>query len=176
MRRLFYRIAFLLALFSLVPLIVFLARRESPPEKLSVKVRQKQTVENFSLKSTGKSPVWTLNSPLAVFKDKERIELEKPSLTLYLSPPVEITASKALFDREKRELYLHQVHLVSEEVDAYSPSGVYFLNKALFKTDSGCKIISGASRTSGKVCTLYLKSRKFVVEGSVKTTISEVEK
>ena len=174
MRGLFYKVAFLLALFSLVPLVIFLARKESPPEKLSVKVRQKQTVENFSLKSTGKPPVWTLSSPIAVFKDKERIELKEPSLIVYLEPPVKITASKALFDRSKGELYLYQVRLTSKELEASSPYGVYLVDKALFKTSSGCRVLSKGSRTSGKVCSLYLRSKEFVLEGSVRTTISGV--
>ncbi|WP_456342723.1 LPS export ABC transporter periplasmic protein LptC [Thermovibrio sp.] len=170
-RSFFYKAALILALSSLIPFIIFLSRRENPPEKISVKLHQKQTVENFVLTSSGKSR-WILKSPLAVFREKELIELDSPVLTVSGSPPIVVRARKALFDRKRGELELEGVEMETGELSAASPQGVYFVERELFKTDKGCLVKSGSATTTGKECTLKLDKRKVIITQQVKTVIT----
>ena len=174
-RGLFYKVAFLLALASLVPLIIFLSRRESPPEKISVKLHNKQTVENFTLSSTGKER-WVLRAPVAVFEDKNRIKLKKPVLTVYTRPPVVIEAEEALFDRSRSELYLKGVHLTSENIEALAPVGTYFMKRELFKGSKGCtfNLKTSKSTTTGKLCRILVDKREVIISKGVKTQVFEV--
>jgi hypothetical protein len=175
MRELLYKVALLLALSSFLPLALFLIRRESPPQGISVKLEQKQTVEHFSLESVGGAVGWHLSAPRATFADRWHLELIKPFLVVNLKPTIKVLASRAVFDRRKGELYLYDVTLVSRELKASSPYGTYHLSKALFETDSSCRIISNGSETVGNSCYFFLKEKRFIVKGNVKTTLSGVK-
>ncbi len=170
-RNFFYRAALLLSLLSLIPLMVFLSRRETPPEKISVKFHQRQTVENFILNSSG-SRRWVLKSPLAVFKEKDLIELKFPVLTLFTSPPVIVKAKRALFNRKENRLELEEVELESGQLFASSPRGTYLIEKELFETSSGCLVKTPSFTTSGKVCTLNLEEGEVIITQQVKTVVT----
>lgn len=174
-RSLLYKLAFFLALASLVPLVIFLSRRESPPEKVSVKLHNKQTVENFTLSSAGKEK-WVLRAPIAVFEDRDKIKLEKPVLTVSSHPPAVIEAEEALFDRKSSRLYLKGVRLTSRNIKAFSPRGTYLLKRELFKGTDGCSFTlqSSNSTTTGKECEILVKERKVIISQGVKTQVFEV--
>jgi len=170
-RSFFYKAALVLALVSLIPLVIFLSRRESPPEKISVRLHQKQTVENFTLNSTGQTR-WVLKAPVAVFREKDLIELTSPVLTVFRTPPVTVRAGEALFDRKRGILTLRDVYLETGQLRAFSPGGTYLIDKEIFKSSSGCRVVAGSSTTEGKNCTLLIPEREVIITQQVKTVIS----
>jgi len=176
-RGLFYKIAFVLALASFVPLVLFLSRRESPPEKVPVPSHKKQTVENFTLSSTGKER-WVLRAPVAIFEDRNRIRLKRPVLTVYTRPPVVIKAEEALFDKGRSELYLKKAHLTSENIEAFSPLGTYYVKRELFTGREGCtfNLKTSKSTTTGGVCRILVDRREVIISKNVKTRVFEVIK
>ena len=169
-RSFFYKVALILVVLSLVPLVIFLSRREGPPKKISVKVHQRQTVENFVLNSTGEEK-WVLKSPLAVFKEKNLIELQSPVLKVFRDPPIVIEAERALFNRAKGELRVVKVKLKSGQLFGTSQEGTYFVDRELFTTNSGCLIKVRSSTTTGKNCTLKFKEREVIISQNVRTLI-----
>jgi len=175
-RSLFYKVAFLLAVASLVPLVIFLSRRESPPEKISVKVHDKQTVENFTLTSSGERR-WLLRAPVAIFEDRERIRLKEPVLEVEAEPPVLIRAKEALFNKAKGVLYLKGVELTSGNLEAGAPSGVYYVKRELFDTKAGCtfRLKDTNSNTTGNHCQIFVKEREVIITNHVRTEVFEVK-
>ena len=176
MRNKLYKLALLLVLLSFVPFLLFVSKRETPPEKIKVPQHKTQTVENFVLKSAGKN-VWELESPSAVLVRKDLIKLTKPVLTVLSKERVVIKASEALFDREKQLVYLKQVSLKGKNFIAFSPEGIYDLKSQTFKTEVGCKAVYNSVNTlEGKKCVLNLKSRVTIISNRVKTVIREDSK
>ncbi|WP_456456116.1 LPS export ABC transporter periplasmic protein LptC [Thermovibrio sp.] len=173
-RSFFYRLALALLLVSILPFIFFLVRRETPPENLKVKTHKEQTIENFTLNSTGKNR-WILKSPKAVFRGNNLVELKKPVFETLNAPKIEITAKEALLNREKGFLFLKSVNLVSNGLKAFSPEGIYFIETGVFKTDKGCELKTETSTTKGRKCIFYLKEGEVIIEGKVKSTIWEVK-
>ncbi|WP_457678597.1 LPS export ABC transporter periplasmic protein LptC [Thermovibrio sp.] len=169
-RSFLYKLAVVLAVLSLVPLLIFFSRKESPPEKVKVKLHNRQTVENFTLESTGKEK-WLLSSPLALFKGKDVIELKSPVLTLISPKRAVVRANEAVYYRGKGLLKLKGVSLNLENLKAFSVSGTYFLKKELFKGKGGCEVLTENSETTGNLCTLYLKSEEVIISDRIKSVI-----
>ena len=173
-RSFFYRLALIFFLISTLPFVIFLINRETPPPNLKIKTHKEQTIEKFSLRSAGENP-WILKSPKAVFKGNSIIKLKEAVFETLTSPKIRITAREALFNKEKGLLFLKIVHLYSNKTEAFSPEGVYSTEKSIFKTDKGCKLKSETSITTGQRCILFVKNGKVIIEGKVKSTISEAK-
>jgi len=167
-RNFFYKVALLLLAFSLVPLVIFLSRKENPPEKVAVKVHKKQTVENFTLTSLGKRR-WILTAPVAVFEGPQLVRLQNPVLRAEGSPPVEIRAKEALLDRSRGVVRLKEVLFKSADLSSCSPEGTYYLQKELFLTEKGCTFYFGESETEGRRCSILPAEGKVIITDSVKT-------
>ena len=173
MRNRLYRLALLFLITSFIPFLIFISRKETPPEKINIPQHKTQTIENFILKSSGKSR-WQLTSPKAKFLDKSVIELEKPVLTVFLKSKITIEADKAKLDRKKGLIYLDNVKLVGSNFKALSPQGIYILKRELFKTNKTCGVTYNSINTSkGKICTLDLKYQRAIISGGVKTVVRE---
>lgn len=168
-----YKLALFLLIISFIPFLIFISKRETPPEKINVPQHKTQTVENFILKSSGKRR-WQLTSPKANFLDKNTIQLKKPVLTVFLRSQVVIEADEAKLDRKKGKVYLKNVKLIGKNFKAFSPEGVYLLKRESFKTNKSCKVTYNSINTSeGKVCTLDLKYQRAIISGGVKTVVRE---
>ena len=175
MRRKLYRVAVFLALVSLLPLLIFLARRETPPTKVEVKVHQKQTIENFVLRASDRYD-WELKSPEAQAVDKNNLLLKEPVLTLYLKEPVVIKAEEAVYNRAKGEISLVKPELLTGNYTASSPEGVYLIKKKLFLSNSPCRFVSRyQGETVGRSCTVNLVSGTVIIRGKVRTTLNGVK-
>ena len=173
MRSKFYKLAIFLLVISFFPFLIFISKRETPPEKVNIPQHKTQTVEKFILKSTGKNR-WQLVSPKAKFVGKNVIDLDKPVLTLFQKTEITIEAEKARFFRDRGYIYLKQVKLKGANFEAYSPEGVYSLKNQTFKTEKGCKVTyNGINSSEGKVCTLDLKYQRAIISGGIRTTIRE---
>ena len=173
MRSRLYRLALLFLIISFVPFLIFISRKETPPEKVNIPQHKSQTIENFILKSSGKNR-WQLTSPKAKFLDKSIIELEKPVLTVFLKSRITIEADEAKLDRKKGLIYLDNVKLIGSSFKASSPQGIYILKRELFKTNRNCKVTYNIVNTSeGKICTLDLKYQRAIISGGVKTVVRE---
>ncbi|ADU97117.1 protein of unknown function DUF1239 [Thermovibrio ammonificans HB-1] len=171
MRRKLYRLAVLLAFLSLLPLVLFLSRREEPPLKVKVKVHQRQTIENFTLESTGKR-VWTLSAPEAQMVDKDKIYLKEPVLTVYLKEPVKIYADSAVYFRDKGIVDLISPRLVTANYTAYTGRGVYNLKTATFKSLTTCTATApGKGSTVGASCTVKVDKGVVIIKGKVKSVL-----
>ncbi len=173
MRSKLYRLALFLLIVSFIPFLIFISKKETPPEKINVPQHKTQTVENFILKSSGKNR-WQLKSPQAKFLDKNIIELKKTILVVFLKSRITIKAEEATFNRNLGQIRLKSVELIGPNFRASSPEGIYDLNKEIFKTESKCKIIYNKINISeGNTCTLDLKYRRAIIYGRVKTVIRE---
>ncbi len=173
-RSFFYRLALILFLISTLPFVIFLINRETPPANLKIKAHKEQTIEKFSLRSTGENP-WILKSSKAIFKANDIIELKEAVFETLTPPKIRIMAREALFNKGKGLLLLKFVHLYSNKTEAFSPEGTFFTEKGIFKTDKGCKLKSETSITTGQRCILFVKDGKVIIEGRVKSTISEAK-
>ncbi|SMO69156.1 Lipopolysaccharide-assembly, LptC-related [Balnearium lithotrophicum] len=176
MRNKFFQIAVLLIFLSVLPLVVFLSRREAPPEKVKIPKHRKQTIEEFVLKSSGKNR-WILRAPTATFLNKNTIKLIKPKLKVFLTEKVEIEADSAEFLRDKNRVILKNVRLKGKNFNAFSPSGTYFLKSGVFLSKSKCNAnFNKVNNITGKGCKIEFKREKITIFSSVKTTIKEVKK
>lgn len=178
MRKNLYRIAIVIAVVAFIPLIVFIAGRESPPEKIKVETHRKQVIKQFRLESKEKIE-WELTAPEAEFKGDNVISLKNPRLLILLKhqPPITIKSPSALYFRKEKRIELKHVLLQTDNLTAESPCGVYYVDSALFKTDCGCKILlKGANSITGKICTLNLREKKITISNNVKSVFREVKR
>jgi hypothetical protein len=176
MRSKLYRAAVFLAIVSLLPLLIFLSRRESPPSKVEVKVHQKQTIENFVLRASDRYD-WELKSPEAQAVDKNTLLLKEPVLTLYLKESIVIRAKEALYDRARREIELLSPQLLTGNYTAFSPKGIYWIEEKLFVSNSPCKFVSRwQEETVGRNCTVNFVKGTVIIKGGVKTTLTGVRR
>ena len=168
-----YKLALFLLIVSFFPFLIFISKKETPPEKINVPQHKTQTVENFILKSSGKNR-WQLKSPQAKFLDKNTVELKRPVLVVFLKSKITIKAEEAKFNKNLGLIHLKSVELIGPDFWAFSPEGIYDLNKEIFKTESKCKVIyNRINMSEGNACTLDLKYRRAIIYGRVKTVIRE---
>ncbi len=176
MREKLYRLALTMAVISFLPFLVFVSRKEAPPEKIKVPQHKTQTVEKFKLEATGKNK-WELIAPKATFVGKNIIKLNNPVLTIYLKNRVIIESSRAILHRDKGIVYLDNVTLFDENFKADSKGGIYDLRRQLFKTDKGCRAVyNNVNSSKGKICKIDVSEDKIVILKHVKTVIREVSK
>ena len=176
MRDKLYRLALILAIISFLPFLVFISRREVPIEKVKVPAHKTQTVENFRLKAAGKNK-WELSAPEATFVGKNIIKLKTPVLTVYLQNRIVIKSLNAVFYRDKGVVYLDNVTLLGKNFRADSKKGVYNLEKQLFETDKGCRVVyNDINSLEGEVCKIDVKEDRVIILKHVRTVIREVLK
>ena len=162
---------------AIIPFVLFIARRESPPEKIKVESHRQQVIKQFRLESRDKIE-WELTSPEAKFKGENTISLKNPLLLVKTaSRTVTIKAPYALFYRKQKRVKLKQVFLETDNLTAQSPCGIYDVNSGTFTTDCGCKIsLRKVNTITGKICILNLNERKITVSNGVKSIFREVKK
>ena len=176
MRAKLYKIALFLVIISFLPFLIFISRKENPPEKVKIPHHKTQAIENFKLEATGKNR-WELVAPEATFAGKEIINLRNPVLTLYLKDKLMIKATKAILYRDKGIVYLENVRLLGKNFEAVSNRGTYNLKEQIFETRSGCRATYNMVNTSeGKVCKIDLKEDRVTILNRVKTIVREVKK
>ncbi len=175
-KKLFYRIAVLIALVSILPFIVFIARREAPPEKIEVEVHKKQVIKDFVLESKGKK-VWKLTAPEATFEGEKCIKLKNPVLRIYNKEIVILKSPAAVYNQKSGKLEVSKVTIVSKGFYAESEKGVYSTSKEVFRTEGSCYIkIKETNQIWGKKCVLDLKKRKFIINSNVRSQLRGVER
>ena len=176
MKEKFYKLALILAVVSFLPFLIFVSRREAPPEKVKVPQHKTQTVENFKLKATGENK-WELSAPKATFIGKNVIKLILPVLTVYLQNEIIIKSSSAVLYRDRGIVYLDNVTLVGRNFRASSKKGTYNLKRQLFETDEGCRAVyNNVNSLEGEICKIDVREDKVIILKHVKTVIREVSK
>ncbi len=178
MKKKLYKIAVFIALAAFIPLVVFIANRESPPEKIKVESHKRQIIKQFKLESKEKVN-WELTAPEAEFKGEDVIFLKNPHLLIHpkSQPPITIKSPSALYFRKEKKVELKHVLLKTDNLTAESPCGIYFVDSALFKTNCGCKILLKSKNSiAGKICVLNFKKKEITISGNVKSVFREVKK
>jgi hypothetical protein len=176
MKSKFYKLSLILAVVSFVPFLIFISRRENPPPKVKIPQHRKQTVEKFILKSTGKNR-WILRAPKATFPEKNVVILEKPVLTIFKNGNFTIVANWAKLFKEKNKVFLKNATLKGKNFTGFSPEGVYYFNREIFKTNSTCKLIyNGVNSIKGRTCTVDVKRQRVIIFKGARTVIKEVRR
>jgi len=172
----FYKVSLFLAVISFLPFLVFISRRENPPPKVKVPKHKKQTVEEFTLRSTGKNR-WVLRAPKATFPEKDVVILEKPVLTLFRDGNFTIIAEWAKLLKRENKVLLKRAVLEGRNFRGFSPKGIYYFDGEVFKTNSNCTVVyNGVNSMKGKNCTVDVKRQKVIISKGVRTVIKEVRK
>ncbi len=167
MRDILFKIAVILALISIAPLIVVISRRENPPKYPKVEVHNKQIVRDFTLKSNG----WVLKAPIAEVK-KECISLKLAKLKVLSNKTVTIMASEACYKKQSNVCNMKNVKLLEDNLTAITPYGIYNGRKNTFRTLKSCLIkFSGNNTIEGNGCIANLKDQRFIILNGVKSTL-----
>lgn len=176
MRNKLYKIAIFLTVISFIPFLIFLSKRESPPEKVNIPRHKTQTIENFILKSEGENR-WQLKAPQAFFLNENEIKLITPVLTVFTKNKIVIEAKEALYNKSRGIVYLKGITLKGKDFVLTSPEGKYNLKLQKFVTDAGCKAVYNDVNTlQGENCVVNLRSKTTIISNHVKTVIREVLK
>ena len=174
MKKAIYKLAAFLAIVSVLPFIIFMARKESPPEKLHVETHKKQLIKDFVLESKGDKKSWILRAPKAVFRGNREIYLEHPELELLNEEKVTIRSELATYNQETGELFLENVSIEGENLSGKAGRGVYNTGKGIFVTNEGCEVtLKSRFTVKGKDCTLDLKNKKVIIQSKVKSVLRE---
>jgi len=162
------RFAYLLLFISIVPVVIFVVRSEIGKETIEVKSKKRQEIENFVLKSSGKNS-WTLTAPRAVFLDESRILLLNAKvLTTVREKPVEITAKRAIYEKQKERVKMEKVKVKGKSFWGMSEKGVYLSKRRIFVGKNGCYLtIEGKGKVRGKSCKINFNSGIISVKGKV---------
>jgi len=169
-----YKVATLLAVVSILPFIIFVARRELPPEKFHVETHKKQLIKDFVLESRGEKKSWILRAPEAVFEGKETIILKRPKLLLLEEEEVTISAKRATYHQEKGELLLENVRVDGKNIKGKADRGIYRTQEETFLADSRCTVVlKGKFSVEGKSCLLDFKNKRVIIRSEVKSAFRE---
>ncbi|TCK06649.1 LPS export ABC transporter periplasmic protein LptC [Phorcysia thermohydrogeniphila] len=174
MKEAIYKIAAFLAIVSILPFVIFMARRESPPEKFHVETHKKQLIKNFTLESKGEKRSWVLRAPEAVFEGNKEIILKFPELELLEKERVLIHAESAIYNQETEELFLENVSIESENLSGKTRTGTYSTSKGVFVTHDTCEVtLKNRFTVEGKECILDLKNKRVIIQSKVKSILRE---
>ena len=177
MRKVVYRLATFLAIVSIFPFIIFMARRESPPEKFHVETHKKQLIRDFVLKSKGEKRNWILRAPEAILEGKREIRLKLPELELLEKEKIFIRAESATYNQETGKLILKNVSIKSKNLTGKARTGTYSTSEGVFVTHNTCKVILKNKFTiEGKECILDLRNKRVIIQSKVKSVFREEEK
>ncbi|ADY73805.1 protein of unknown function DUF1239 [Desulfurobacterium thermolithotrophum DSM 11699] len=175
MREKFFKVAVFLAIISILPFIVLIMRKETPPEKLNVETHKKQVIKDFVLKSEGVKK-WILRAPKALFEGEE-IHLKKPQLVIYDKDKFFLIADEAVYYQNKKLVHLKQVTLIGKNLRGKAPYGTYYTDKEIFTTKTTCEFtFDNDKRVTGKGCQLELKDKKVIIQSNVKSKFGEAIK
>ncbi len=170
------RIAIVFAVISILPFVILITRKETPPERIDVETHKEQVIKDFVLQSKG-SKQWILKAPEALFEGEKKIRLENPELTVYGKEKVLLIAKSALYDQEKKSVNLNQVVIIGTDFRGEASYGIYHTEKEIFITDSTCKITFNSSKKiSGKGCQIDLRNKRVIIQSNVKSRFGEVAK
>ena len=177
MKETIYKVAAFLAIISVLPFVIFMARRELPPEKFHVETHKKQLIKDFVLESKGEKRSWILRAPEAVFEGNREILLHFPELELLEGEKVLIRAELATYNQDTGELSLEGVSIESKSLSGRTEKGVYSTRKGIFTTNATCKITLKKKFTvEGKGCILDFKSKRVIIQSKVKSILREEKK
>jgi len=170
------KVAIVLAVISILPFVILIARKETPPERIDVETHKEQVIKDFVLQSKG-SKQWVLKAPEALFEGEKRIRLENPELTVYDKEKVLLIARSALYDQEKKSVNLKQVVIIGKDFRGKASYGIYYTEREIFITDSTCEITFNSSKKiSGKGCQIDLRNKRVIIQSNVKSRFGEVAK
>ena len=159
-----HHIAVFTAVLSFLPLVVFIARKEAPPEKIQVETHEKQVVKEFTLNSPEKGNRWILKSPEALLEKEGEVLLRSPKVTLLDRDNTLIEAKTALFRQGEGTLLLKEVRVTGKNFRATAEDGVYDTGAGIFRTKRWCSVLlKGKHRIRGKGCVLDLKNRRVII-------------
>ena len=168
------KVAIALAVISILPFIILIARKEAPPERIEVETHKEQVIKDFILQSEG-SKQWVLRAPEALFEGEKKIRLENPELTVYDREKVLLIAKKAIYNQEKKSVNLKQVVIIGKDFRGKASHGIYYTEKETFITDATCEITFDSSkRISGKGCRIDLRNKRVIIRSNVKSRFGEV--
>ncbi len=166
-KNILYKLALFIAVISILPFVIFIARREAPPEKIEVEIHKKQVIREFVLESKGKR-AWKLISPEATFEGEKRIMLKSSTLHIYGQETVVLKSPNAIYDQKSGELKVGKVTIKSKSFYAKSDPGIYLTSTGIFTTEGSCYInIRNNGQIWGKQCILDLRKRKFIIKSNV---------
>ncbi len=167
-----HHIAVFTAALSFLPFVIFIARREAPPEEIHVETHEKQMIKNFTLNSPEKGNKWLLKSPEAVFERENVLLLKSPKLVLLDRGNATIEAETAIFKQEEGKLFLKNVRVKGKNFFAMAENGVYNTKSEVFKTKRWCRLLlRNKHRIRGKRCTLDLKNRRVIIHSKVRSVV-----
>ncbi|MEO2068575.1 MAG: LPS export ABC transporter periplasmic protein LptC [Desulfurobacteriaceae bacterium] len=174
MRSRLLKVAILLGIVSILPSIVLITRRETPPEKVSVRTNKEQVIVDFTLRSTGDKR-WSLRSSKATFIDDKNVFLTCPQLRVLDGQSYTIEAESAIYDERGKKVSLNKVLLYSKNFKGETENGTYYVDKEVFKTTSFCKVVFYPDKViEGKGCEIDLKNEMVIILSNVKSTFGEV--
>jgi len=171
-----FKLALLLLLIGLLPLLYFTLKSEPPPKK-ELKSYKEQTIENFTFTELSqKEKKWILKSPKAVFKNKEVIILENPILKIF-STNSTIYAKKAIYNQRKNLATLESIKLEGKDFTAQTSKGIFNGKTEIFKSTTSCIInFKNGYTIKGNECLIYLRSGKVIIKQGVSTVVGETLK
>jgi hypothetical protein len=177
MRSKLLKIAIFLGIVSVLPSVVLITRKETPPEKISVKTNREQVIEDFTLRSSSNGKRWNLEAPKAILKENGKIYLSSPVLIIFGKQKTSILAKEALYDEREKKVFLKEVYIHGKNLKGRAKSGIYYVDEETFKTDSFCEFVFNSDKLiKGKGCEIDLKTEKVIILDSVKSVFGEVVK
>ncbi|WP_457569900.1 hypothetical protein [Desulfurobacterium sp.] len=176
MREKLFRIAIIIGIAGLLPLLFVMLHKNAPPPKVHIKKTKQQVIKDFvfSQEETNQTE-WQLKAPEAKFIDNHII-LKEPILKVNTKTPVEIAAQKAIYYRQENRATFENVKLKGKDFYAETPSGKFDGKLQTFYSNSSCLIkFSNGYTIKGKNCSINFKTGKVIISKGVKTVIKPTE-
>ncbi|SNR61728.1 LPS export ABC transporter periplasmic protein LptC [Desulfurobacterium atlanticum] len=176
MREKLFKLALLLLLIGLLPLLYFTLKSEPYPKK-ELKRYKEQTVEKFTFTELSKKgEKWTLKSPKASFKGKDVVILEDPIFKIFSSNST-IYAKKATYNQKENITILKNIKLESRDFIAKTTEGIFNGKTEIFKSITPCIIdFKNGYTIKGNQCLINLRNGKVIIKQGVSTVIGEAFK